>query len=489
MIKEENSKSVHELLYEKLILNNKNGFSKISEEEENSEQNETKKMKIDSINNFCKDYKIFLKKSKTERETVDEVVKLLTDEGFRALENLDTLNSGDKIYSVNRGKGVLSAVIGSEPLEKGISIIGAHVDVPRLDLKPNPLFEEHGNAYLKTHYYGGIKKYQWLAIPLAIHGTIVKQDGAKIKICIGENEEEPVFCITDLLPHLAHDQMQKKMNEAINGEILNVLVGNIPHEEKKVKDRVKFNTLKLINEKYNIVEEDFLSCEIEIVPAFNPRDLGFDRSMIAAYGHDDRVCTYAACRAIIDAKEPPKTAVCILVDKEEVGSLGNTGMQSRFFEDKIAKIISLKEKSYSDLMLRDTFSKSICLSADVGVAYDPNFPEVFEERNTSIINGGVMLSKYTGSRGKSGASDASAELVARIRNIFNKNGVIWQMGGFGKVDIGGGGTIAAYVANLNIDTIDCGVPLFSMHAPYEIAGKFDIFMAYKGYKAFYEDKD
>ncbi|MBQ4145695.1 MAG: aminopeptidase, partial [Clostridia bacterium] len=399
--------------------------------------------------------------------------------------SLDTLKPGDRVYSVNRDKNIILAVIGKNPVEKGVNILGAHIDSPRLDLKPNPLYEDQGIAYFKTHYYGGIKKYQWTAIPLSIHGVAALQDGTQIKISIGENEDEPVFCVTDLLPHLADGQVKKKMFEAIPGESLNVILGNIACDDEEIKEGVKLNILKILNEKYDICEEDLLSSEIEVVPAFGARDVGFDRSMIGGYGQDDRVCAYTALRAILDVKKPEKTAICLLVDKEEVGSMGNTGMRSQYFENVLAKICSLTKSNYNDLVLRNALSNSTCLSADVGVALDPNFADVTEKNNTAILNGGIALMKYSGSRGKAGASDASAELVAKIRKIFNENGVEWQMGELGKVDMGGGGTIAQYVANLDMEVIDVGVPLLSMHAPFEIAGKLDIFMTYRGYLEFY----
>jgi len=433
---------------------------------------------------FSDDYKDYLGKGKTERKCNDLSVELAKAAGFVLLDSKNELKAGDKVYSVNRGKGIVLAVIGEEPVKSGTNIVGAHIDVPRLDLKPNPLYEDGGFSFFKTHYYGGIKKYQWTAIPLAIHGVVVKADGSLVDINIGEDENDPVFCISDLLPHLAQDQMAKKMSEAIAGEGLNVLIGNTPDSDKDAKEAVKSNTLKLLNEKYGIKEEDFISAELEIVPAFMPKDVGFDRSMVAGYGHDDRVCSFAALRAILDMEKPMRTAICLLVDKEEIGSCGNTGMQSRWFENFIAKLASKQSENYSDIQTREALANSMCLSADVGAAFDPNYPEVVEKRNTAIMNGGLMITKYTGSRGKSGASDASAEFVGKVRKIFNDNNILWQSGTLGKVDLGGGGTIAQYVANLDVDTLDCGVPLLSMHSPYEVAGKVDIYMAYKGYKAF-----
>lgn len=459
---------------EDLLYENKSIFAELSEAER------------EKVFDFCEDYRQFLNKAKTEREVCEECCHILEANGFVPLEEKETLQAGDKVYTVNRGKGVMAAVIGKEPMEKGVSLVGAHIDSPRLDLKPNPLYEDQGFAYFKTHYYGGIKKYQWTAIPLAIHGVAALQDGTQIHIVIGEDEKDPVFCVTDILPHLADGQMKKKMFEAIPGESLNILLGNIGCDDPEVKEGIKWNILNLLHEKYDICEEDLLSSEIEVVPAFAARDLGLDRSMIAGYGQDDRVCAYTALRALLDVRKPDKTAICLLVDKEEVGSMGATGMQSRYFENVLAKICAKQMEGYHDLVLRETLSHSTCLSADVGVALDPNFADVTEKRNTAILNGGILLTKYTGSRGKGGASDASAELVASIRRIFNENQVEWQIGELGKVDMGGGGTIAQYVANLDMDVIDAGVPLLSMHSPYEVAGKLDIYMAYKGYREFYK---
>ena len=462
-------------LYKRLVYQRKEGFDDISESE---------KSKIFA---YCEEYRRFINKAKTEREFCGDAYKLLEENGFVELSRKESLKSGDKVYAVNRGKGIIAAVIGNRPVTEGINIVGSHIDSPRLDLKPNPLYEDNGLGYFKTHYYGGIKKYQWTTIPLSLRGVIVKPDGAQIKISIGENEGDPIFCITDLLPHLAQEQMQRKLSEGVKGEALNVLIGSIKDSDKDVKERIKFNILKLLNEKYDICEEDLTSAELELVPAFEAKDMGLDRSMIAAYGQDDRVCSYGGLRAILDVKHPEKTAVLILTDKEEVGSMGNTGMKSAVFETVIAKIIEKTENKYNELMLKETFLNSVCLSADVCGAFDPIYPEVNEKNNTAYLNCGIGIMKYTGSRGKGGASDASAELVAKIRNIFNKNEVFWQMAELGKVDCGGGGTIAQYVANLNIDVLDCGVPVLSMHSPYEVCGKLDIYMAYKGYHAFFID--
>ncbi len=460
--------------YEELTIKNENGFLNLDKGEK------------EKIFDFCEAYRKCISLCKTEREFADEAKRVLEKAGFVPVETVSCLKSGDRVYQINRGKGIFAAVIGNEKITEGINIVGAHIDSPRLDLKQNPIYEESGFAYFKTQYYGGIKKYQWLTIPLSIHGVIVKKDGTQIEVSIGEKENEPVFTISDLLPHLAQDQSQKKVTDAFPGENLNVILGNIPDCDEDAKDKVKYAVLKLLNEKYDITEIDFVSSEIEIVPTGDARDLGFDRSMILGYGHDDRVCAYPALKALAALKNTEKTAVCLLVDKEEVGSMGSTGMKSEFFDYMVARLIKLKEGEYDELMLKETFSKSMCLSADVGAAFDPQFPEVYERRNAPFVNNGLMITKYTGGKGKGGSSDASAEFVAKVRNIFDENGVKWQTGELGKTDVGGGGTIAQFVANKNIDIVDCGVALLSMHAPYEIAGKFDIYSAYKGYKAFYE---
>jgi aspartyl aminopeptidase len=471
-------KSKGKELYDKLKYEIKSGWEKVNENERNK------------ILYFSEGYKEFLDNAKTERESINETIKLARENGFVSLDeiikNKNKISKGDKFYFVNRGKGIVLFVVGSEDISQGINIVGAHVDVPRLDIKQNPVKEESGVVILKTHYYGGIKKYQWTAIPLAIHGVIIKTDGSKINVVIGENDDDPVFCVTDLLPHLAKDQMDKKMTEGISGENLNILFGNMPYVDKEVKEKIKLNVLSILNSKYGILEEDFISAELEAVPAFQSRDVGIDRSMVGAYGHDDRVCAYTGLRAIFDVKNPKKTCACLLVDKEEVGSMGNTGMQSRFFENVLAKVCSNVENfKYSDLILRQVLMNSRCLSADVSAAVDVNYPDVHEKQNAPYINNGLVITKYTGARGKAGSSDANAEFISYIRNIFNENNVVWQIGELGKVDQGGGGTIAQFVANMDIEVLDCGVPLLSMHAPFEIAGKLDIYMAYKGYLAFY----
>ena len=437
----------------------------------------------EKIYDFCDGYIDFLNNGKTEREVSDVIVKLLDSNGFKRINDIDNLKPNDKVYMVNRNKSIYVAVIGSDNIISGINIVGAHIDSPRLDLKPNPLYEDAKLALFKTHYYGGIKKYQWTTIPLAIHGVVVKPNGEKINIVIGEDDNDPVFTITDILPHLAEEQYQKKIGQAIGGEDLNVLVGSIPTKD----DSIKENIMTLINEKYKIDEIDFYSSELEVVPAFKARNLGFDKSMVAAYGQDDRVCAYATLMALLDAKESSKTKVAIFADKEEIGSVGNTGMCSQMFDLFVNELLN-KTKENNAGALNKTYCNSMMLSADVGAGVDPNYQSASEKNNASYIGYGVELNKYTGSRGKSGASDANAEFVAKVRNIFEKNDVKYQVSELGKVDLGGGGTIAYILANKGMDVIDCGVPVISMHSPYEVTSKFDIYAAYKGYKAFFEEE-
>jgi len=426
-------------------------------------------------------YKNYLDNGKTERLCCENSIELAKKNGFRNITEFDSLKAGDKVYINNRGKSLMLVIIGKKYIKEGINLIASHIDSPRLDLKQNPLYEDTEMALFKTHYYGGIKKYQWTTVPLAIHGVVVTGAGEKVSISIGEEENDPVFCVTDLLIHLADEQMKKPLHKGVEGENLNVLVGSICGDAEK--DKVKCAVMDIINKKYGIVEEDFISAEIEVVPAGKARDVGFDKSMVGAYGQDDRVCAFASFEAMMNIQDPEKTAVCFLADKEEVGSMGNTGMRSAFFEDTMAKLISMTEQ-YSDLALRECFANSICLSADVGAAVDPNYKEVFESNNSAYLNHGVLITKYTGSRGKGGSSDASAELVGFVRNLFNKNDIAWQTGELGKVDAGGGGTVAQYIANLNVETIDCGVPVLSMHSPFEVTGKLDVYMTYEGYRAF-----
>lgn len=437
----------------------------------------------DEVFDFCKGYKMFLDYGKTERECVALAIRGAESKGFSEFRPGQALKPGDKVYFVNREKGILLACIGEDAIENGVQVLGAHVDAPRIDLKQNPLYEDNDLAYFKTHYYGGIKKYQWMTLPLAIHGVVYKANGERVELCIGEAEDDPVFCITDILPHLATEQMQKKLQTAINAEEMNLLVGSITDDSEK--EKVKHGVLKLLNEQYGMTEEDFISAELELVPAQKAKDVGFDKSLIGSYGQDDRVCAYAAYQALLDLeKTPKKTAVCLLVDKEEIGSMGNTGMQSAFFENAMAELINAQNGAYNELMLRRALTASKCLSADVNAAVDSSFPNAFEKSNNSFVNHGVVLTKFTGSRGKSGASDANAEFVYEMRKCFNDAGVLWQTGELGKVDVGGGGTIAQFVANLGLEVIDCGVAVLSMHAPFEVTGKLDVYMLYKGFKAF-----
>lgn len=439
------------------------------------------------MNKLCEEYKLFLNLGKTERECVTQAEKLAISNGFIKLDDAQTLSPGDKVYTINRNKNIVLAVIGTQDISEGINLVGAHIDSPRLDLKQNPLYESNNMALFKTHYYGGIKKYQWTAIPLSIHGVMFTKDGAKVDVCIGEDESDPVFCITDLLPHLAKDQMSKKMVDAIGGEDLNVLIGGYSVSDKDEKQKIKLQILKLLNKKYGVCEEDFLCAELEVVPAFKARNVGLDGAFIGAYGQDDRVCAFTSLKAILDIKAPEKTAVCILVDKEEIGSCGNTGMLSDYFSMTLAEIIS-KIKGNCDLLtLNKVITNSACLSSDVGAAVDPNYESVSEKQNSAIAGFGMVLMKYTGARGKSGSSDANAEFVYRIMKTLNNDRIIWQTSELGKVDQGGGGTIAQYVANLNMDVIDCGVPVLSMHSPFEVTAKTDVYMAYKSYISFFEN--
>jgi len=437
---------------------------------------------------LSENYKKFLDAGKTERESANEILRLAEINGYKNIEAFlsgeEKCQTGSKIYAMNRDKSIIMFIIGSKPLKDGLNIVGAHIDVPRLDLKPFPLYEESDLAFFKTHYYGGIKKYQWTATPLALHGVVFNKNNEKIEVVIGEDESDPIFAITDLLPHLAKDQSAKTLAEGIDGETLNVLVGNMPIGDDKTKDKVKLHVLKILSEKYGITEEDFLSAEFEIVPAGKAKDLGFDRSMISAYGHDDRVCSYAGLSALFELENVETTACGMFMDKEEVGSQGNTGSQSRYFENVVAELIALQETTYNDLYLRRCISQTKVLSGDVGAAYDPNYSSAYDKKNAPLIGKGVQLVKYTGSRGKGGCNDANAEFLGEVRKLFNDNNVVWQIGELGKVDQGGGGTIAYILANSNAEVVDCGVPVLSMHAPYEIVSKVDVFMTFKAYKAF-----
>jgi aspartyl aminopeptidase len=432
-------------------------------------------------------YKEFMSRCKTERECVKDFIVLAEKEGYKNLDAIikenGSLKPGDKVYANNMDKTLAMFVIGTEPFEKGMKILGAHVDSPRLDLKQNPLYEDTDLAMMETHYYGGIKKYQWVTIPLAIHGVVVKKDGTAVNIVIGEEDSDPVIGISDLLIHLSADQMQKKLDKGIEGEDLNLLVGSMPIEDKEAKDRVKGNVLKILNDEYGIEEEDFVSAELEIVPAGKARDYGLDRSMVLAYGHDDRVCAYTSFEALMKIENTDKTCVALFVDKEEIGSVGATGMHSRFFENVVAEVMELAGQ-YSSIKLRRALANSKMLSSDVSAAYDPNFPSVMEKKNSAYFGKGIVFNKYTGARGKGGCNDANPEFIAELRAMMDKHGVIWQTAELGKVDQGGGGTIAYILAEYNMQVIDCGVALHNMHAPWEVASKADIYEAVKAYYAF-----
>ena len=463
-----------EELKNKLFNKKENGWINLSNE------------KIEEINKFSKKYMDFLNIAKTEREFIKQAKKIANENGYKDVIEYETLKPGDKIYFVNREKSMYLAIIGENPIEKGLHIIGSHVDSPRLDLKPNPLYEDTEFAYLKTHYYGGIKKYQWTTIPLSIHGIIVKTNGEKIEINIGEDENDPIFTITDLLPHLAQEQMEKKLKEGINGEDLNLLVGSIPFSSEKVSENVKLNILNILNKKYGTTEIDLNSSEIEVVPAFKARSLGFDESMVAAYGQDDKVCAYTSLAAMMELKNVKNTAVCILSDKEEIGSMGNTGMESHMFDFFISEILNKLGINRPNL-LDKVFCFSKMLSSDVDAGFDPIYASVSDKTNAGFLGKGVAINKYTGARGKSGASDANAEFVAWVRNVLEKNEIKYQLTELGKVDIGGGGTIAYILANKGVDVIDCGIAVLSMHAPYEVTSKYDIYSAYETYKAFWKE--
>ena len=426
---------------------------------------------------FSKDYMSYLDASKTEREAVTTSINVAKFAGFKEYRFGDRLEKGGKYYFNNRGRSVIFFVIGTEPLENGVRIAASHIDSPRIDLKQHPLYEQDELAFLKTHYYGGIRKYQWATIPLALHGVVIKADGTSVTINVGEKEDDPVFYIDDLLPHLAKDQNSKSLGEGINGEMLNILVGSTPLDDQS--GAVKASVLKFLEENYGITDDDFMSAEISLVPAFKSRYIGFDKSLIGGYGHDDRCCAYPSLRAIIEASKPVHTLFTILADKEEVGSTGNTGMKCELFVDLLATVCQEFGANFYACK-----HNSKCLSADVNAAYDPNFASVYEKNNSCFVNHGVVLTKYTGSRGKSGTSDASAEFVGFVRNVFDKAGVIWQTGELGKVDQGGGGTVAQYIAEKNIEVVDLGVAVLSMHAPYEVISKADLYMAYQAFKAF-----
>ena len=465
-------KTSGEKLKEKLLAKRENGWESLTEAEKKK------------VLKFSDGYIDFLNNGKTERECVTEAKKIAEENGFKPLEKFKKLKAGDKVYYINRNKNIILAVIGKEKMENGINVVGAHLDSPRLDLKPNPLYEDTGFAYLKTQYYGGIKKYQWVTLPLAIHGVIALRDGSVVEVKIGDEEDDLTFLITDLLPHMARKQMEKKAPEVIEGEALNLLIGSIPYKDDKVSEKVKLNVMKILNDKYGIVESDFLSAELEIVPAMKAKSLGFDKSMVAGYGQDDKVCSYASLRAICEIENPKKTAVCLLVDKEEIGSVGNTGMESLAFETFLGELLALVGEDKTTNILHRVYSKSKMLSADVDGAFDPIYASVADKRNASFFGQGVGMNKYTGGRGKGGANDANAEFVAELRKLFEDNGVRYQISELGKVDEGGGGTIAYILANKGMDVIDCGTPVLSMHSPYEATSKYDVYMSYLAYKVF-----
>lgn len=436
---------------------------------------------VEKAARYCEGYKEFLDKGKTERECVKEAVKMLKKAGYKPFDRTASYAPGDKVYYVNRGKSIIATTFGKKPVAEGLRINGAHIDSPRLDLKPNPVYEKDEIAFFKTHYYGGIRKYQWGTIPLAMHGVVVKKDGEIVEISLGEKEDEPVFCITDLLPHLAAKQNDRPLRDGLKGEELNIVIGSVPFQDDEVKEPVKLLALSLLHDRYGITEKDFCRAEIEMVPAVKARDVGLDRSLIGAYGQDDRVCAYTALTAEIETKKPTYTTVTILTDKEEIGSEGNTGLNSDYVLHYIEELAELQ-----GVPVRDVLKASLCLSSDVNAAYDPTFTDVFESRNASYLNKGCVLTKYTGARGKSASNDASAETMAKVIAMMDEEGVYWQTGELGAVDAGGGGTIAKYVAHMDVDTVDLGVPLLSMHAPFELSSKLDVYNTYKAFKAFYK---
>ena len=436
--------------------------------------------KIKEIYDYAEGYKAFLDSAKTEREAVEAAIEMAERAGYASYRLGEPLKVGDKKYLNNRGRSLILFSIGEESLEEnGIRILASHVDAPRLDLKQIPLYEDSGMAFFKTHYYGGVKKYQWTAIPLALHGVMIKENGESVKVSIGEDASDPIFYINDLLPHLGAKQAAEPLGTAISGETLNILVGGLPYADKEISDKIKLSVLSLLHEKYGVTEEDFISAELSLVPAFKARDIGFDRALIGAYGHDDRVCSYPALTALFAAESHKHTSIVVLADKEEIGSVGVSGMRSEILMDLIGEICAAKAENAA--LVR---SRSLCLSADVTAAFDPNFADVYEKRNSAMISCGTCMSKYTGARGKSGTSDATAELVGLVRSIFAKEGVIWQTAELGRVDVGGGGTVAQYIANLNIDTVDIGVPVISMHAPYEVVSKADVYSTHEAFVAF-----
>jgi len=460
-------KTVAQSLKEELFLDNKNGYFKISEKDE------------ENIENFAKGYVEFLNSSKTERLCVKNAIDLAKDNGFVEFDENRKYSAGDKVFVNQRDKAVILSVIGARPVADGVRIVAAHIDSPRIDLKANPLYEADELGYFKTHYYGGIKKYQWTAMPLCLYGVVINSKGEKKEVAIGDKEGDPKFVITDLLPHLGAEQGKRTLSEGIKGEELNILIGSRPFKDDSVSEAVKLNLMKIINEKYGFKEADFRAAEFEFVPAFNACDIGFDRSLIGGYGHDDRVCAYPALKAVLDTQTPEFTTVTVLADKEETGSDGNTGLLCDYLKNFINDL-ALANGTQGYRVLRN----SKCLSADVNAAHDPTFADVSEKMNMSFINKGVVITKYTGSRGKGGTSDASAEYMGFVSKLLNENGVVWQTGELGKVDAGGGGTVAKYIANMDVETVDLGVPVLSMHAPFEVISKLDLYMAYKAFMAF-----
>lgn len=441
----------------------------------------------EEVFSFNKAYAEFLTKNKTEREFARAAIAELEEAGFKNIDQYESLKKGDKVYVLNRSRALMAAVIGEKELTEGMKIVGSHIDSPRLDLKPNPLYEDGEMSFFKTHYYGGVKKYQWVTMPLAIHGVVVKEDGTQVEISIGEKDDDPVFFISDVLPHLGKKQMKKSMSEGITGEQLNVVIGSIPVDDEDAKEKIKTAVLAHLNKEYDIKEEDFISADLQVVPAFKTRDAGFDRGLLAGYGHDDRVCSYTGLEAILDVNEPKYTSMLLLMDREEVGSMGSTGMQSHFFEDQVANLVDLYYSDYSELLVRRVMQNSKVLSADVNAAYDPDFAEVYAKQNSAYLGKGIVISKYTGARGKAGASEASAEFMGEVRGLFNKAGVIWQTAELGKIDEGGGGTIAQFLANYNMDVVDCGPAVLSMHSPYEVVSKVDVYNSYLAYNVFLEN--
>lgn len=460
-------KSVGKALEEKLFSKKENGLLRADSAE------------IERADAFCEGYMKFLDDAKTEREAVTASIALAEANGFMPYEFGRSYKPGEKLYLNVRNKSLILCVVGRNSLENGVKILAAHIDSPRLDLKQHPVYESSELALLKTHYYGGVRKYQWVTIPLALHGVIFKSDGSGITVNIGEDENDPVFCITDLLPHLAQEQSKRTLGEGIKGEELNVMIGCRPFKDDGVSEKVKLNVLKILNEKYGIVEDDFVSAELEIVPAFKAKNVGLDCGLIGAYGQDDRVCAYPALEAILDCDNPEDTVITVLTDKEEIGSVGPTGLNSDYLKHFIESLADM-----SGVAAYTVIRNSKCLSADVTAAFDPTFADVHDPRNATYCNYGVAMSKFTGSRGKSGCNDSSAEFVSYVRRVFDENNVIWQTGELGRVDLGGGGTVAAYIGNMDIEVVDIGVPVLCMHAPFELTSKLDVYMAYKGFSAF-----